>query len=351
MGIIDDIFLVFGTIVQYFVPKNDVKKPIRKLGFGTTATFLAGCVVYAIYCGISKNWEYAFSIVIQLVIAVGIYEGLLVIVYKLLRKTMTSSSLVMLWMWLGFACFQTKGEFYDLIKSWELSSNIVMIILSIWALGVIVSIVIPVIGHNRLLTQLRQGEKGTPDDHILNIYQEEKALLAKKCDVEIKDYPVKISNSVSTPMAVGLIKPIIYLPKDNYSDEQIRMILRHELVHLINNDNDTKLLMAIVNSLIWFVPFKSIVTKLVSEDIELACDEFVIDRMKEGERKEYANLILVPSDKQNGFTTCLSAKAQCIKYRLERVMNPRANRKSIGVIINILAIALVVMMNKIILLL
>jgi hypothetical protein len=63
--------------------------------------------------------------------------------------------------------------------------------------------------------------------------------------------------------------------------------------------------------------------KRCSDDLELSCDERLIWVCGEGARKCYADLILRTAGSDRGFTTCLSSSAKGLKYRLDRIMEPK----------------------------
>ena len=59
-----------------------------------------------------------------------------------------------------------------------------------------------------------------------------------------------------------------------------------------------------------------------ADDLELSCDETVLHSMDGDCRRPYAELLLRTAGDQRGFTTCLSASAGALRYRLRQVMNP-----------------------------
>ena len=62
--------------------------------------------------------------------------------------------------------------------------------------------------------------------------------------------------------------------------------------------------------------------KKAAQDIERSCDEIVTDGMSEPERRDYAELLLASAAPVRGFTTCLSAAAGTLRYRLKSIMKP-----------------------------
>jgi hypothetical protein len=86
---------------------------------------------------------------------------------------------------------------------------------------------------------------------------------------------------------------------------------------------DTKVFLAFCNSICWFNPLVWIATRKAAEDLELSCDEIVTENMDEAQRRAYAGLLLSSAAPQKGYTTCLSAAAGTLRYRLKNIMTKR----------------------------
>ena len=64
-------------------------------------------------------------------------------------------------------------------------------------------------------------------------------------------------------------------------------------------------------------------SKKSAEDLELSCDETVLLEADQDTRNRYARLLLDKAGDARGFTTCLSASASSLRYRLKRIVRPR----------------------------
>jgi beta-lactamase regulating signal transducer with metallopeptidase domain len=56
-------------------------------------------------------------------------------------------------------------------------------------------------------------------------------------------------NGLSSPALIGFINHKIILPNKDYNQEEIKWILRHELIHLKRKDNLLKLLLMIASAI------------------------------------------------------------------------------------------------------
>ena len=129
---------------------------------------------------------------------------------------------------------------------------------------------------------------------------------------------------VGTPMTVGCFERtmVLALPRASYSPKERELIFRHELRHIIRCDSRTKVFLGFCAAMCWFNPLGWLACRRAADDLELSCDEAVLEGADEGTRKEYALLLLNSAGTGRGYTTCLSAAAGSLRYRLKRVMKP-----------------------------
>ena len=94
------------------------------------------------------------------------------------------------------------------------------------------------------------------------------------------------SDKISTPFTVGVIKPTICIP--SYLDEgEKEYMLLHEKIHLKNHDPAIKCLALGILCIHWFNPVVWIAYRLLLSDLEMRCDEKVVDIMGDTIKKDY----------------------------------------------------------------
>ena len=140
---------------------------------------------------------------------------------------------------------------------------------------------------------------------------------------EIKDAQklkdnIYISDKIKTPAVYGIIKPRIILPTE-YDANRLNFILMHEKAHIKRKDNFIRLLALIVVCVHWFNPFAWLLLKMLCSDIELACDETVLSKCNETERKEYAYILLSTAEKTNIFAASFGGSK--IRIRIENILS------------------------------
>lgn len=102
---------------------------------------------------------------------------------------------------------------------------------------------------------------------------------------------VYLSDSIATPFVMGVIAPKIYLPSDTPVAER-RFIIAHERHHLHRGDPLWKLLGYLALCVHWFNPLVWLAFFLGGKDMEMSCDEAVLNRLGEDIRADYSQALL-----------------------------------------------------------
>jgi beta-lactamase regulating signal transducer with metallopeptidase domain len=94
-------------------------------------------------------------------------------------------------------------------------------------------------------------------------------------------------------MLIGLFEPYILLPETMAGDTQeLRYILKHELVHYKRKDFIYKWLIQIVSCLYFWSPAVWLMQSTVYKSCELSCDEIVIRGLDSSGKKAYGSALL-----------------------------------------------------------
>jgi len=156
-------------------------------------------------------------------------------------------------------------------------------------------------------------------------------LLGKKRMPELQ-----ISAAVSSPVITGLLKPVLLLPHDQFSEQELSFIFRHELVHYQRRDLWYKMILTIANGLHWFNPFVYLMVARAGMDIEISCDDQVMKGLDDNARAIYGEAILdaLPIKTKWSIepmlTTSFSRTKCTIKQRLTNLFDTTHKRKGIA---------------------
>ena len=145
---------------------------------------------------------------------------------------------------------------------------------------------------------------------------------------------------IETAFILGFIRPKIYIPM-GLSPTVRKHILAHERTHLEKGDHWFKMIGFLALALHWFNPLVWIAYVLLCKDIELACDERVVQFMDLDERKSYSAALLSCSTSHAHFAACPVAFGEVsVKDRIKTVLGYR--RPSFWVsLLGVIAIAFV----------
>ena len=95
-----------------------------------------------------------------------------------------------------------------------------------------------------------------------------------------------ISDAIDTSFVLGIVKPRIYM-QAGLSEREEAYILQHERTHIKNLDHITKIVGMLAVCIHWFNPLVWIAFMKMCADLEMRCDEAVIDCMGDKIKREY----------------------------------------------------------------
>lgn len=218
-----------------------------------------------------------------------------------------------------FEGMKSSVLYYDYLGNDKL--RILQICFFIWlVVGALLYILQSAAGSMQLY-QLKRVSKLQTGQQIAGIMQR----VSEELKIE-KALPVYQSEVLSTSFLAGVWKPAIYLPKQDFSEEELSFIFQHELVHFKSHDVIFRRLLLWVRWFYWINPFIYLFGKSFLDDCEFACDEDVLKTQKQSVRLRYAQTILKfaspPSSMKNvvGF-----GSSNIIERRIRAIM--RMNKK------------------------
>jgi len=146
---------------------------------------------------------------------------------------------------------------------------------------------------------------------------------------------LQISRNALSPMVSGLLRPVLLLPAQDYPDDELRLIMTHELIHLKHHDIAAKLLLALTTAMHWFNPAVHIMAKAVRQDMELACDDQVVKHSGLDEKKRYCILLLELAQRpgQTGYSvlsTPIGGSKETLETRIKGIFDGRRKRRGIA---------------------
>lgn len=288
-------------------------------------------ILYFFMYGFSEGKEYILSVGMEIFMFISIYFTLLIFLLPVLRKYYTARTCATFWLIPVFLFYQ-PNMLYDITITpkavFYIPEVIMKALLYIWMTGFIVIFSSQIISHIRFTWKLKKYSYLVEDGEITEKWNSLKKGMDLYLPIELRYCRI-----IHTPLTVGMREKhrITYLPEQAYSIEDIEMIFSHELHHIQRNDTHTKFFLRFCKALGWFHPFIWIAIKKAEDDLELSCDEIVLKDAGPERRKKYAELLLTTAACSYGFTTCLSASASTLKYRMRAIIHEK--KKKLGTIL------------------
>lgn len=131
------------------------------------------------------------------------------------------------------------------------------------------------------------GIAGMVGYSIISFYKLKKKLVGT---VLLQDN-IYISDYIDSPFVMGLVRPKIYLPSSLNEKEQEYVIL-HEQQHIKRKDHWIKVLAFFALCIHWFNPLVWAAFILANKDMEMSCDEAVVNKMGVEIRADYSASLL-----------------------------------------------------------
>lgn len=141
---------------------------------------------------------------------------------------------------------------------------------------------------------------------------------------KIHNVRIKICKD-GVPGAFGIFRPVIILPENMAGSR--RHIILHELTHIRHRDTIWNILTLLICVLNWYNPLAWISRALFLKDAERFCDESVIRRIGEENRRAYAESLLSCAAKTSGLSLVTGFGELDIKTRIKNILHNKRVRR------------------------
>lgn len=159
----------------------------------------------------------------------------------------------------------------------------------IWGLGIGIVSMLNLISDIKI-KRIRQGSLPLQNGQIRELYD----CCLSELNIK-KRIPLYSSAYLSSPMATGLVKPVIILPihlLSEFTEEEIRFILLHELTHMKHRDLFLNRFLALMQAVYWFHPVVWIGLREMRKDQEVCCDLSVLSMLEEHSYLDYGKTLI-----------------------------------------------------------
>ncbi|MEG2435320.1 MAG: M56 family metallopeptidase [Ruthenibacterium sp.] len=149
------------------------------------------------------------------------------------------------------------------------------------------------------------------------------------------------NETISSPMVVGIFRPVVLIPHGLAADSGTALMLLHEAMHQKRHDVALKIVFQAALCLHWFNPAVWLLCKEAQKDIELACDEAVLHSCGNGCRVAYSNALLCAAQQKAPlFTTQFGGGKRILRQRFQNLFVKKRRRGAIVFVAMALCLAL-----------
>lgn len=188
-----------------------------------------------------------------------------------------------------FIATNQNKNIFNFITTLYKSKTLTNIFVYIWLIGFLF------LTFNIFIKTIKFGKLIHMEKEILDT---KKISLLNKCKKTLsinKNIKLLKTNLFSTPSLIGLVYPKILLPNEllwKFNDEKLELILLHELSHLKRKDLLMNWIILIYQLIYWFNPIVWIGFYKMKNDMELACDAFVLKHLEKEKHISYGRVII-----------------------------------------------------------
>lgn len=206
-------------------------------------------IIWALFCSILK-----FKVNVR-------------IIYGILKCVMTGYLIPLIFLLLKWQTIHMDGSAGYLLITTQGIEKCLVILFIIWGSGVIVLVA-------RSIPQLAQMKRIFHTR--MKVSKEQEKILRLLCKELRIHRKIRLCRSYSagTPFVIGIVRSSIYLPVENYSLEELEIILTHELCHCKQGDVFWKPVFSFICYVYWFNPLVWYVWNQMKRLAEVSCDSF-----------------------------------------------------------------------------
>jgi len=199
-----------------------------------------------------------------------------------------------------------------------------------WAAGAAISLSTLLFGA-LWLTWL--GSRATPAG---NRWQAAEQLVRSQLGIP-RAVRVLVTNHPALLVTWGAIAPVILLPRDapGWSDDRIRLVLAHEMAHLVRRDWMIQLFAEMARAINWFNPLFWLACARLRRESEYACDDIVLDLGIGGTSYASHLIDLARTFSVHGRTWLPApsiARPSTLERRVRAMLNPQLNRRPVSML-------------------
>lgn len=151
----------------------------------------------------------------------------------------------------------------------------------------------------------------------------------KKQKTGRKKVRIGVSPSISSPVTIGIIKPVILLPANDERYAASEGVIHHELKHIVNQDGLFRFLTFVIVAMEWYNPLAYYLVRENMAVSEMLCDEAAVKGMSKEEMVNYMECIIAAVDRSQNkklIAATLGTSKSLTEERMKRIMGKNSKK-------------------------
>ena len=199
----------------------------------------------------------------------------------------------------------------------------------LWLIGVLAFLIWQGWKYSSFKKMLKRNRRKVMDAAVLDCY----FTLCREMGLK-KRPEIYFCEPLPSPLCVGFFHPTVYINSEDREENELRLILKHELTHCKRKDLWLKGILMLARALHFFNPFVHWMARLAEKDMELSCDLAVMENCDLQEREAYTMAILrtvkEASHKNMQMSTAFSGGKEELKARFENIFDMTKKKRGIA---------------------
>lgn len=233
------------------------------------------------------------QLVFPFVMAV-IFSSLMIVIIYLLRKIPYFSNLLNVWFMVILYLFSVLRIFlpiefpdiqikledhtvytavfrqliaYDDAHNYSYPSVLAWILIGVWIAGIMIIGIRSLTAQSSFRRRLFSNGDLTDEKDRALFSEVSREVLGSDRNVSLRK-----TDAIDRTVVIGLIRQTVLIPDKAYTEKELRMIFRHECMHIKDKDLWIKLLVQIYCCIFWWNPFAYLLKKDLDLSLEIKCD-------------------------------------------------------------------------------
>ncbi len=206
----------------------------------------------------------------------------------------------------------------------------------LWLTGVILILIYHIWRHYRFMKMVGRWCEAETTTEVLQLLEILRLKLKISSKIEYKSCP-----NIKSPMMIGFFHPVILMPPIHLSENELTLVLQHELTHFKRHDLWYKAVILMATLIHWFNPVVYIMARGASVQCEISCDYYVLENEDMKTRRKYGETILAIIRGERTHQTALSTNfyggKQGMKDRITSMLDGKRKKAGVAILCIVLA--------------